>query len=346
MPTTFPQTYYSYTDYPYDERTIHSQQIPCLNEFVDNENQLPTLAEFLTIIDDYLNNLSPKKRDKALVDENRYFLIQQVLKDPRNTSISTAQFRFWVKKMFTVKKGTADTVCHDNKPVAIKENIYSILVKAHQDAHHGGRDKTSALVRKQYSWIPKELVARFVRQCPFCIIRRNGGHSPGTCAPKTPSPRTGYSARNSVGFDPMTSSIFTPSISDRSEIYSGQSPVCKTGYPPSSNFPTTPNSSTLLRPFYENFVYQNNDEYLQTYSYGIPVHHSHLTPPPPSSSSHSSAQTSLNSTDYTPNQNYQSVESHQSPQPSQKKQYQIDNYLQLQQSKHYCQQPMQEWYQS
>jgi hypothetical protein len=118
----------------------------------DDENQLPTPEEFKTIVDNYLNNLSPKKRDKALVDQHRYYLIQQVLRDPRNTAISTAQFRFWVKKMFQLQLGTVDIICHDSKPVAIKEHIYDILVRAHREAHHGGRDKTSALVK----FVPKK----------------------------------------------------------------------------------------------------------------------------------------------------------------------------------------------
>ncbi|KAI8971972.1 hypothetical protein BDF20DRAFT_797071, partial [Mycotypha africana] len=143
-----------------------------------HKNQLPTVEEFDAIVNNYLENLSTKKRDKALVDKYRYSLILQVLKDPRNTAISTAQFRFWVKKMFRLSKKTSSiaeyTVCHDNKPVATREEIYDILVHAHKEAHHGGRDKTSALVRKRYSWIPKELIARFVRHCPFCISRRNG----------------------------------------------------------------------------------------------------------------------------------------------------------------------------
>lgn len=117
----------------------------------DDEDQIPTVEDFRAIVDDYLNNLSPKKRDKALVDQHRYCLIQQVLRDPRNTAISTAQFRFWVKKMFQIQPGTVDVVCHDNKPVAMKEQIYEILVKAHREAHHGGRDKTSALVNFIYS---------------------------------------------------------------------------------------------------------------------------------------------------------------------------------------------------
>jgi len=112
----------------------------------EDEDPLPSFEEFQGIINDYLQNLSPKKRDKALVDHARYCLIQEVLKNPRNTSISTAQFRFWVKKMFQLQPGSYDLVCHDNKPVAMREQIYDILVNAHKEAHHGGRDKTSAIV--------------------------------------------------------------------------------------------------------------------------------------------------------------------------------------------------------
>ncbi|KAI8099312.1 uncharacterized protein BX664DRAFT_253874 [Halteromyces radiatus] len=140
-------------------------------DYLYDQDQYPSPEVFDAIVQDYLQNLSSKKRDKALVDQQRYGLILQVLKDPRNTAISTAQFRFWVKKMFHLH---GSTVCHDDKPVAMQEQIYPILIRAHREAHHGGRDKTSALVRKRYSWIPKELIARFVRRCPFCISRRNG----------------------------------------------------------------------------------------------------------------------------------------------------------------------------
>ncbi|KAI8060681.1 hypothetical protein BC940DRAFT_337423 [Gongronella butleri] len=138
--------------------------------------QYPSADEFEQIMQQYLTNLSLKKRDKALIDQERYNLILRVLQEPKNTAISTAQFRFWVKKMFTLTTLPSGrlAVCHDHKPVAMKEQIYSILIWAHRQSHHGGRDKTSTLVRKRFSWIPKELIARFVRQCPFCITRRNG----------------------------------------------------------------------------------------------------------------------------------------------------------------------------
>ncbi|KAG1119959.1 hypothetical protein G6F42_012857 [Rhizopus arrhizus] len=100
--------------------------------------------------------------------------------------------------MFQLQPGSYDLVCHDNKPVAMREQIYDILVNAHKEAHHGGRDKTSAIVRNQFSWIPKELVARFVRQCPTCINRRNGSQSLSAYTSKTSSPRIDYSNSSSA----------------------------------------------------------------------------------------------------------------------------------------------------
>ncbi|KAI9022222.1 hypothetical protein CLU79DRAFT_719196 [Phycomyces nitens] len=153
-----------------------------------NDDQYPSYAEIEVIIQEYLDNLSSKKRDKALIDRDRYMLILQVLKRPKNTAISTAQFRFWVKKMFRlVSYGGNSYIYHDDKPVATREDIYGILLCAHNESRHGGRDKTSVLVRQRYSWIPKELIARFVRSCPVCILKRNGSQSPTLGFPRTPS---------------------------------------------------------------------------------------------------------------------------------------------------------------
>lgn len=43
-------------------------------------------------------------------------------------------------------------ICHENKPIAVREKLFKILTRAHQKCQHGGRDKTSAQVRKVYSW--------------------------------------------------------------------------------------------------------------------------------------------------------------------------------------------------
>ncbi|KAG0747121.1 hypothetical protein G6F57_006694 [Rhizopus arrhizus] len=135
---------------------------------------VPSKGEFDAVVEDYLSRLSLKKRDKALIDQGRYIMIREVLKNPKDTSVSTAQFRFW--------------------PVATKEDIYAILVAAHREANHGGRDKTSAIVKYQFSWIPKELIARFVRCCPTCKIRRNGCNFTNDSSPSPPPVHFNYEA--------------------------------------------------------------------------------------------------------------------------------------------------------
>lgn len=106
-------------------------------------------SQFLHLADEYLMSLSPKKREKALLSNAMYQKILMVLLQPKNTQVSTAQFRFWAKKMFTLSTtATHHLVCHGGKPVATKECLYDVLVYCHRKSAHGGRDKTSAEVKK------------------------------------------------------------------------------------------------------------------------------------------------------------------------------------------------------
>ncbi|KAJ5813880.1 uncharacterized protein N7503_000630 [Penicillium pulvis] len=140
----------------------------------------PDVKEFDQLMQSYVNELSVKKQDKALIHAKRARNIKNVLMEPKDTAIESAQFRFWVKKMFKLQSagiGTADCrkmICHEGKPVAIREKLFKILTQAHKQCQHGGRDKTSAQVRRIYSWVPKELISRFVKICPTCQVRRGG----------------------------------------------------------------------------------------------------------------------------------------------------------------------------
>lgn len=138
-------------------------------------NGFPTRQQFDQLLNDYIISLSPKKRDKALIPQKRYGNILAVLKEPKCTTIESAQFRFWVKKMFRLgtDQDGEKIVLHEGKPVAVREHLYDVLTTSHSMAQHGGRDKTSAKVRDRYSWVPKELIARFVRNCPTCTLRRS-----------------------------------------------------------------------------------------------------------------------------------------------------------------------------
>lgn len=108
----------------------------------------PTVAEFDAIVKDYLDGLSQRKREKALITQKMYDDVLLILRDPRNTATTTAQFRFWAKKMFAILEYKGEhVVTHDKRPVAVKEQIYDVLVYCHGQASHGGRDKTSSMVR-------------------------------------------------------------------------------------------------------------------------------------------------------------------------------------------------------
>ncbi|KAG6377783.1 hypothetical protein JVT61DRAFT_14556 [Boletus reticuloceps] len=195
---------------------------------------LPTYAEYKRIEANYLHSLSPRKRDKALITQAMFDKIWDVLHQPEACTIQTPQFRFWVRKMFTLSRpvrgdgdgvsgwgwdegrtggrtatavhpvpefdpdmdadlelersmgiigsegATADelgysaVVLHENRPVAIMEQLYELFCYCHVRAGHGGRDKTCAVIREHYSWVPKELTAQFVKACPTCVSKRSG----------------------------------------------------------------------------------------------------------------------------------------------------------------------------
>ncbi|PGH00611.1 hypothetical protein GX51_05710 [Blastomyces parvus] len=144
----------------------------------------PDVVEFDQLVANYVQDLSVKKQDKALIHSRRARNIRTVLIDPKNTGVESAQFRFWVKKMFKLEPNDGRTpeskrlICHEGKPVAIREKLFKILTRAHQQCQHGGRDKTSAQVRRIYSWVPKELISRFVKICPTCQVRRGSRLTP------------------------------------------------------------------------------------------------------------------------------------------------------------------------
>jgi hypothetical protein len=147
----------------------------------------PSYAQYRHIETTYLNGIIPKRQCRALITQAMFDRIWHVLQNP-NSLVEDAQFRFWVRKMFTLAKlkdlvvdtdvlnrQTSQVVLlHDGLIVAIKEQIYDILCYAHGITKHGGRDKTFTSVRKHYSWVPKEIVAQFTKACPSCLMKKCG----------------------------------------------------------------------------------------------------------------------------------------------------------------------------
>ena len=194
---------------------------------------LPSREMYTQLEDDYIKSLSVRKQEKALLTQQMFDHVWDVLHDPDACKVGTPQFRWWVRKMFvlayTASNGAdADlkpVVMHEDRPVVVKDQIYDVLSYCHLLANHGGRDRTTAVVREHYSWVPKELVARFVKVCPTCTFKRTG-----TVELSYPSDCT-----NTVPAAPGQSSTVTAT--------SSQPPSNPTGTfvrtPPRSNSPLT-----------------------------------------------------------------------------------------------------------
>ncbi|KAJ5518438.1 hypothetical protein N7453_000860 [Penicillium expansum] len=200
----------------HNETTLLSEAVvPALSGF-------PDVKEFDQLMQNYVEDLSIKKQDKALIYAKRARNIRTVLIDPKDTAVESAQFRFWVKKMFKLQAVGSDhrkMICHEGKPVAIREKLFKILTKAHQQCQHGGRDKTSAQVRRIYSWVPKELISRFVKICPTCQVRRGGSRL------TPPNSRRSSPRLEMVSRSPKLPS---PPISRRESTFAGQIPLDRT----------------------------------------------------------------------------------------------------------------------
>ena len=103
---------------------------------------------------------------------------------PKDTENRNAQSRHWARKSFFLGKSDRRLIYPDlvsegrtttGRPVAVRERLYNIITEAHAACHHGGRDKTAGNVNQHWSWVPKDLVARYVRQCPTCNDKRGPG---------------------------------------------------------------------------------------------------------------------------------------------------------------------------
>ncbi|BGP19994.1 hypothetical protein JCM10213_006771 [Rhodosporidiobolus nylandii] len=138
----------------------------------------PTRIDFAYAAEKYVNSLAASKRNKAIISPTLHALIYAVLTRPKDTSNGTASERHWAKTHFALDPQHPGAILHPAKNkkqpprLAIASEVYEIIRQAHEDLGHKGRDKTFAQVKKRFSYVPKELVSRFVRMCPTCKILR------------------------------------------------------------------------------------------------------------------------------------------------------------------------------
>ncbi|CAF1179565.1 unnamed protein product [Adineta ricciae] len=86
------------------------------------------------------------------------------------------KFKFWAQKNFVlVKIGDANVIYNKGKasrPIITYEELYVKLDECHKRVGHHGRDKTWSEIKSQYSWIPYDVVIKFIKLCDACSNRQ------------------------------------------------------------------------------------------------------------------------------------------------------------------------------
>lgn len=170
-------------------RSTEIAQLEIAQQDATSKPGFPTRAQYQHIETVYLNSLTSRRKEKALISRSMFDRIWDVLQN-RDDSPEDGQFKFWVRRNFalgTVNKANLDpgilarlapdsqaVLLHNGSLVALQEELYDLLCFAHGLANHGGRDKTHTALRKYYTWVPKEIVAQFIISCPTCMMKKAG----------------------------------------------------------------------------------------------------------------------------------------------------------------------------
>ncbi|CAM4830056.1 unnamed protein product [Rotaria magnacalcarata] len=130
------------------------------------------MEHYYKLLDDHIQSLNSKFREKFSIKQSLYDDIILVLRDGWGNS----QLKFWVHKNFKlIKNGDQDLVYEikSNCPIVTYENMYMKIQECHERVAHQGRDQTWLHVKGRYSWIPIYCVKLFISQCNVCLNKKN-----------------------------------------------------------------------------------------------------------------------------------------------------------------------------
>ncbi|KAF8591691.1 hypothetical protein K439DRAFT_1626681 [Ramaria rubella] len=141
---------------------------------------MPTVDEYAAIQERFLSGLPADERSTVLIDSRIYVHVLDILTGRAVKDIRPAQFHSWALKTFQLQRCTYTLnhpevvheswdVFHEGKKIALVEELYTILCRAHCECGHGGAEETIDEVRREWRFVPKDLIARFVEACPTCM---------------------------------------------------------------------------------------------------------------------------------------------------------------------------------
>lgn len=109
-----------------------------------------------------------------------FICISSILAYPKDKSIRTSEFRIWVQKKFFLD-GRSIRLKNSEQCIAVQDNIYCHLRRCHLMSNHANPEDTWKIVKSKYSYIPKDVVTKFVASCPICVDEDNSKQSsPGS----------------------------------------------------------------------------------------------------------------------------------------------------------------------
>ena len=102
-------------------------------------------------------------------------MLNTIQLDSRTKCDDGAKFKHWCKNQFKVETIGARNLLYCSKtslPVTTKEETFDTILRCHLRVGHTGRDKTFDEVKKNYSWVNRNVVQLFLQTCTTCNTRQ------------------------------------------------------------------------------------------------------------------------------------------------------------------------------
>ncbi|KAI9861818.1 MAG: hypothetical protein M1824_001929 [Vezdaea acicularis] len=142
---------------------------------------------YLELVDEGLHN----KRARILMEQRGYCPPENIITNANDNGLPDVYLRHWAFKSFVLKelpgfgsslvwranydKDDITKLKNANDPEApyvCQEDLYGAIAQGHINSGHRGRDGTCQFVGRIRSGVPKELVGKFVAECPTCTAKR------------------------------------------------------------------------------------------------------------------------------------------------------------------------------
>ena len=134
----------------------------------NNHFNFVSRARFDELVENYLNNISPDHRAKAILTQE---IVNQAIEILSGSDTSANQrYKHWYCKCsaWCILAKWKLYYSKEVKTVCVRENMYDVICSTHRDLQHAGYRITFEELQHHYSYPHRKLVAAFVNACSIC----------------------------------------------------------------------------------------------------------------------------------------------------------------------------------